>query len=157
MKEPVGGERSALHGDARTHLEAAVALAESIKEVVTVHLYDELGPPEMDLAWFLWHDRFMAGAFGSDFAGRHVDPLPGAPSTDEAVAWYARVAGHMPQHLEWFEMFAGYRMGVYLMRHGIGLISTGKAPARSRLDHRNSASAELERMLDAAADGSPRT
>jgi fumarate hydratase subunit beta len=25
---------------------AAVALAESIKEVVTVHLYDELGPPE---------------------------------------------------------------------------------------------------------------
>jgi hypothetical protein len=63
----------------------------------------------------------------------------------------------MPQHLEWFEMFAAYRMGVYLMRHGIGLISTGKAPAESRLDHHNSASAELERMLDAADDGSPRT
>ncbi|MFO0678932.1 MAG: FumA C-terminus/TtdB family hydratase beta subunit [Polyangiaceae bacterium] len=37
---------------------AAVALAESIKEVVTVHLYDELGPPEA--FWVLRVEDFRA-------------------------------------------------------------------------------------------------
>jgi aminoglycoside phosphotransferase (APT) family kinase protein len=117
----------------------------------------EIGPPEIDLAWFLWHDRFMSRAFGSDFAGRTVDPLPGAPSAREATDWYANASGHEPRNLEWFEMFAAYRMGVYLMRHGKGLIATGKAPPDSTVDHHNSASTELERMLDEASGTTPRS
>jgi aminoglycoside phosphotransferase (APT) family kinase protein len=107
----------------------------------------ELGPPEVDLAWFLWHDRFMAESFGTEVAGQPVAPLPGAPDLATGAAWYAETSGYVPHDMEWFEMFAAYRMGVYLMRHGKGLIATGKAAPDSGVDHVNSASAELERML----------
>jgi aminoglycoside phosphotransferase (APT) family kinase protein len=107
----------------------------------------ELGPPEVDLAWFLWHDRFMAESFGSEVAGRPVAQLPGAPTLEQGAAWYAEASGHEPRDMAWFEMFAAYRMGVYLMRHGKGLIATGKAAPDSGVDHVNSASVELGRML----------
>jgi aminoglycoside phosphotransferase (APT) family kinase protein len=108
----------------------------------------ELGPPEVDLAWFLWHDRFMAECFGSEMAGKPVSPLPGAPDLDTGSEWYAAASGHRPRDMAWFEMFAAYRMGVYLMRHGKGLIATGKAAPDSGVDHVNAASTELVRMLE---------
>jgi hypothetical protein len=49
--------------------------------------------------------------------------------------------------MAWYEMFAAYRMGVYMMRHGKGLITTGQAAADSGIDHVNVASCELGRML----------
>lgn len=112
----------------------------------------ELGPPEVDLAWFLWHDRFMSRSLGTQIAGRPVDPLPGAPTRAEAVEWYTAAAGQPTRDLSWYEMFAAYRMGVYLMRHGKGLIATGKAAPGSRVDHETPASADLERMLDEASN-----
>lgn len=107
----------------------------------------EIGPPEVDLAWFLWHDRFMADCLGTEIAGHPVAKLPGAPTTAEGIEWYSSVSGHQPRDMEWYEMFAAYRMGVYLMRHGKGLIATGQAEPDSGVDHVNVASLELGRML----------
>jgi aminoglycoside phosphotransferase (APT) family kinase protein len=107
----------------------------------------ELGPPEVDLGWFIWHDRFMVECFGAAMAGGPVAPLPGAPDRETACAWYAAASGHEPRDMPWYEMLAAYRMGVYMMRHGKGLIATGQAEPDSGVDVDNVASREIEKML----------
>lgn len=110
-------------------------------ELVTV------GPPEVDLAWCLWHDRFSAECLASMLAGRPVSQLAGAPDLEQGAAWYAETSGHEPADLEWYAAWSAYRMAVYLMRHGKGLLDAGLAPPESRVDHVNIASIELARML----------
>jgi aminoglycoside phosphotransferase (APT) family kinase protein len=111
----------------------------------------ELGPPEVDLGWLLWHDRFMADCFGTAVAGRPVPALPGAPDVATASDWYRAASGHEPRDLPWYLMFAAYRMGVYMMRHGKGLIATGQAAPDSGVDADNVGTQELARMLDRSA------
>lgn len=111
-------------------------------ELVTV------GPPELDLAWLVWHDRFSAECLASAMAGRPVAPLEGAPTLEEAASWYEAVSNQAPRALGWFETWAAFRMAVYLMRHGKGMIGAGQAPLESRVDAVNIASIELARMLD---------
>ena len=106
------------------------------------------GPPELDLAWLLWHDRFSAECLAAAIAGRPVARLEGSPSRAEGIELYARASGHAPRDLEWYEAWAAFRMAVYLMRHGRGLIEGGMAPAESAVDRVNIASVELARMLD---------
>jgi hypothetical protein len=89
----------------------------------------------------------MADCFGTEMAGRPVPRLPGAPDIEQGAAWYAETSGHQPRDMAWYEMFAAYRMGVYMMRHGKGLITTGQAAPDSGVDHVNVASCELGRML----------
>lgn len=107
-----------------------------------------VGPPELDLSWLLWHDRFSAECLARAIAGRPVTRLEGSPSSAEGADLYARAAAHAPQDLDWYEAWAAYRMAVYLMRHGRGLIEGGLAPAESAVDRVNVASLELARMLD---------
>jgi aminoglycoside phosphotransferase (APT) family kinase protein len=111
-------------------------------ELVTV------GPPEVDLAWCLWHDHFSAACLASVMAGRRVARLDGAPDLAQGADWYAAASGHEPADLDWYVTWSAFRMAVYLMRHGKGLIATGVAPPESRVDHVNIASIELARMLD---------
>lgn len=110
-------------------------------ELVTV------GPPEVDLVWFLWHDRFMSEALGTLIAGAPCPRLAGSPTTEEGAAWYRDASGYEPRDLEWFEVWCAYRMATYLMRHGKGMILQGMVPPESRADHVNMASCMLARML----------
>lgn len=106
------------------------------------------GPPEIDLAWCLWHDRFSAECLASAIAGRRVAQLDGAPDLDQGAAWYAAASEHQPSDLDWYAAWSAFRMAVYLMRHGKGLIAAGQAPADSGIDRVNIASIELARMLE---------
>ena len=110
-------------------------------ELVTV------GPPELDLAWLLWHDRFSAECLASAVAGRRVSQLEGAPTLAEGARRYEEVTAHSPKQLGWYEAWAAFRMAVYLMRHGKGMVAAGLAPPDGRADHVNIASVELARML----------
>jgi aminoglycoside phosphotransferase (APT) family kinase protein len=110
-------------------------------ELVTV------GPRELDLSWFLWHDQFSAEGLGSLVARRPVLQMSGAPTIAEGSAWYAAATGHQPEDLEWYLVWAAFRMAVYLMRHGRGLKESGVAEPDSAVDRVNPASVDLARRV----------
>jgi aminoglycoside phosphotransferase (APT) family kinase protein len=114
-----------------------------------------VGPPEVDLAWFLWHDRFMAERLGAMATGKPMTQLEGAPDLTEGAKWYEEFSGYQPSDMRWYETFAAFRLAVYLMRHGKGMILKNLAPRDSRVDHVNSASLELAAMLGLPAPGEP--
>ncbi len=110
-------------------------------ELVTV------GPRELDLSWFLWHDLFSAEGLGSLIARRAVSQMSGSPTVAEGAAWYSAASGHEPEDLEWYLAWAAFRMAVYLMRHGRGLIESGLAAPDSGVDRVNPASVDLANRL----------
>jgi aminoglycoside phosphotransferase (APT) family kinase protein len=61
-----------------------------------------LGQPEADLAWFLYLDRHLSEGIGAP-------RLPGLPGRAETVAWYENVSGRTVRHLDYYEVFAGFR------------------------------------------------
>jgi aminoglycoside phosphotransferase (APT) family kinase protein len=57
-----------------------------------------IGPPEMDLGWYLGLDAMMDDLFGQR--------VPGFPSRAETVSRYEAGSGHTVLHLDWHEVFA---------------------------------------------------
>jgi aminoglycoside phosphotransferase (APT) family kinase protein len=62
-----------------------------------------LGQPEADLAWFLYLDRHLSEGIGAP-------RLPGLPGRAETVAWYEKLSGRTVRHLDYYEVFAGFRL-----------------------------------------------
>ena len=77
-----------------------------------------LGPPELDLGWYLLLER-VARRFGG-----HVDGFcePGA-----AIARYEQHLGRAVRDLAWYEIWAGVRAGAINARRGI--LETGSPPS----------------------------
>jgi len=61
-----------------------------------------LGPPEIDLAWYLYLDRHLSEGIGAT-------RLPGLPERAETVARYEELICRPVRHLEYHEVFAGFR------------------------------------------------
>jgi aminoglycoside phosphotransferase (APT) family kinase protein len=68
-----------------------------------------LGSPEADLAWSIFLDRHHS-------EGLETPRLEGFPSYDETVARYQELTGHRVRHLHYYQVFAGYRFAVIMMR-----------------------------------------
>ena len=68
-----------------------------------------LGSPEVDLGWTLFLDRYHSIGVG-------VPRLPGFPSREASVERWEELAGHRVRHLHYYEVFAGYRFAVVMMR-----------------------------------------
>lgn len=68
-----------------------------------------LGSPEVDLGWTLFLDRYHSEGVG-------VPRLPGFPSREASVARFEALCGRRVQHLHYYEVFAGYRFAVIMMR-----------------------------------------
>jgi aminoglycoside phosphotransferase (APT) family kinase protein len=68
-----------------------------------------LAQPELDLAWWLWFDRQFSEGLG-------VGRPPGFPTPAETVARYEELLGREVRHLDWYEVFAGFRFSVVLVR-----------------------------------------
>jgi aminoglycoside phosphotransferase (APT) family kinase protein len=66
-----------------------------------------LGPPELDLGWFLFLER-TARQFASQ--------LPGFPERGELVARYEDRLGRPLRHLAWFEAWSGFRTACIQVR-----------------------------------------
>jgi aminoglycoside phosphotransferase (APT) family kinase protein len=70
-----------------------------------------IGPPELDLGWFLFLDGI---------ALQFTDPLPGFPDHDGIVASYESRLGRRVEHLDWYEVWGGFRAACVQVPLGMG-------------------------------------
>jgi aminoglycoside phosphotransferase (APT) family kinase protein len=71
-----------------------------------------IGPPEADLAWVTFFQRFFAA-----LAERYgLPPVPAMFDRAETVATYERLSGDVLDDLAWYEALAGLRFGIILAR-----------------------------------------
>ncbi len=80
-----------------------------------------LGPPELDLAWWLYFDDLFSRRFG-------IARLDGLPSRDESVAIYEQASGRTVRDLDYYDVVAALRMalvavGAFDRQVGIGNIA----------------------------------
>ncbi|HYC54954.1 MAG TPA: phosphotransferase family protein [Candidatus Binatia bacterium] len=68
-----------------------------------------LGPPEVDVAWFLYLNRFLSEGVGAP-------PLPGFPGEAETVALYESLGGRRLHDLHYYQVWAGLRFCVIFIR-----------------------------------------
>lgn len=107
-----------------------------------------IGPPQVDLAWFLHLDEQFAAGLG-------IDPLPGFPSDDELVARYARRTGFEVGDLTWYRVWAGVRFSIVMMRIGQHVLDDNDLEGHEDITHNNLATRHLARILDLPSPGEP--
>jgi aminoglycoside phosphotransferase (APT) family kinase protein len=66
-----------------------------------------LGPPELDVGWYLFLDRT---------ARQFAPQLPGLPDREGLVTAYEERAGRALRHLDWFEAWSGFRTACIQVR-----------------------------------------
>lgn len=67
------------------------------------------GSPERDLGWSIFLDRHHS-------EGIETPRLEGFPSYADSIAYYEERSGHRVRHLEFYEIFAGWRFGIIMLR-----------------------------------------
>jgi aminoglycoside phosphotransferase (APT) family kinase protein len=107
-----------------------------------------LGPPEMDLGWFLYMDRHHCEGVGSP-------RLAGFPERAETVARWERRLGRPAADLAWWEAFAGFRFAAILAQLARQMHQFGVLPADSTFAVDNPASRLLAQVLELPAPGPP--
>lgn len=99
-----------------------------------------LGDPEMDLGWWLFLDRHFSEGVG-------VPNLPGFLKRDETIARWEQRTGRAADHLEFYEVFAGFRFAVIMIRVTQVLIADGVLPPGHEMEWDNIPTQCLARML----------
>src|SRR6185295_15576045 len=89
-----------------------------------------LGNPEQDLGWWLFLDRHHSEGIG-------LPRLDGFPSREETVARYEELTRRRVRHLEFYELFAGFRFAVIMCRLAQMLIAFDALPSDSDLETNN--------------------
>jgi aminoglycoside phosphotransferase (APT) family kinase protein len=104
--KPVGEPEGIVWGDARIGniiFDGTEPAAVLDWEMVTV------GSPEKDVAWSVFVDRHHS-------EGIETPRLPGFPSYADSVAFYEERSGHRVKHLHYYQVYAGYRFGIIMLR-----------------------------------------
>ncbi|MBO0730171.1 MAG: phosphotransferase family protein, partial [Acidimicrobiaceae bacterium] len=68
-----------------------------------------IAPPEVDLGWWLFFDRTM-------HEGAHQERAPGNPTRAEQLEIYAQLSGRDLGDVHWFEVLAGVKYAVIVVR-----------------------------------------
>ena len=102
-----------------------------------------LGSPEMDLAWQIFLDKHHSVGIGQP-------RLAGFPSYEVTALRYQELTGFTIRHLHYYEVFAGFRFGVIMLRlaqqlstYGLMDEATGRAFERN-----NTVTRLLAQLLD---------
>lgn len=99
-----------------------------------------LGPREMDLGWWLFLMRHHTEGIGA--------PLPsGVPDRDETLARYESVSGHRPQNIDYYEVLAGAKLAIIMVRAAHMMIAGGMLPPDSPMALCNPAANLLAALL----------
>jgi aminoglycoside phosphotransferase (APT) family kinase protein len=103
-----------------------------------------VGPPEVDLAWTTFFQRFF-----SSMAEQHgLPPVPAMFQQDEAKACYERLSGDALDDLAWYEALSGLRFGIILVRMTLRSIEYGLREPAGDPDDMVMFAPLLERLLD---------
>jgi aminoglycoside phosphotransferase (APT) family kinase protein len=81
-----------------------------------------LGPPEADLAWWLFFDDLFSRGMG-------VPRLAGLPERALCIRWYEAALGRPVQNLAYYDVLAAFRMAIVGMRSADRQIQRGRIPA----------------------------
>jgi hypothetical protein len=99
-----------------------------------------VGPPEMDLGWWLYFDRQFSEGLG-------VPRPPGFPTHEETIARYEELMGRTMQDLFWYQIFAGFRFAVIMCRLSDLLVGSELLPADSDMGSNNLATQFIAQLL----------
>jgi len=84
-----------------------------------------LGPPELDLAWWLYFDDLFSRRFG-------VRRLDGLPTRDETIAIYEQASGRKLQHMEYYDIVVALRMALVAAGAFDRQVAIGNIPAENK-------------------------
>ncbi len=107
-----------------------------------------LGPAEVDVAFFLFFQKFFSQGLG-------VPDLPGFPDRDVAIATYERRAGRKLDHLFFYEVFAAWRNACVMLRIADLYEARGMIPAGSGAGQNNIATRMLAELVGLPSPGEP--
>ena len=103
-----------------------------------------VGPPEVDLAWTTFFQRF----FGGMAEQYGLPPVPAMFDRVGAAATYERLSGTVLDDLAWYEALAGLRFGIILLRMSLRSIAFGVQARTSDPDDLILFAPLLGRLLD---------
>lgn len=107
-----------------------------------------LGGPEMDLGWWLFLDRWSAEAWG-------IERLEGLGTRQETIDLWSERTGLVPRNLDFYEVFAGVRFAVIMVRMARMMEEWDFLSAAPDLATNNGATQVLARMLGLPSPGEP--
>jgi aminoglycoside phosphotransferase (APT) family kinase protein len=105
-----------------------------------------LGDPAQDLGWWLFLDRHHAEGTG-------VPRLPGFPGRDETVARWEQRSGRSAGDLDFYEVFAGLRFAVVMIRVARLAVQYELMPPDTDLASNNAVTRLLATILGLPAPG----
>jgi len=100
-----------------------------------------IGPPEIDLGWWLAMDEFQTRAHG-------VRPVAGYPDRAETIAHYELLTGRTIGDLRWFEVLCAFVLTVTVIRMADIAVTGGRLSPANRMGHGNLTAQMLARWLD---------
>jgi aminoglycoside phosphotransferase (APT) family kinase protein len=105
-----------------------------------------LADPMMDLGWWLFLDRHF-------HEGMPAPRMDGFPTREEMVARYEQTSGRKARDLAFYEVFAGLRFAVVMMRIASLLVQFEVMPPDNDLAESNAVTRVLADLLDLPAPG----
>ncbi len=106
-----------------------------------------LGGREMDLGWWLFLDRFHTEGYG-------LPRLPGMGGREDTIIEWERHTGLRATNLDFYEVFAGFRFAVVMIRLARMAMEWGM-PVPEDMETNNPVTQVLARMLEIAPPGVP--
>lgn len=100
-----------------------------------------IGPPELDLGWWLYFDRQFA-------EGLSMPRPPGFASHEETVERYTDLVGRPMRDLFWFQVFSGFRFAIIMARLSDLLVGSGMLPEEDSMATNNLATQFLASLLE---------
>jgi aminoglycoside phosphotransferase (APT) family kinase protein len=84
-----------------------------------------LGPGEIDLAWWLYFDELFSEGFG-------IERLAGLPDRDQTIRLYEEAVGRQVEHMDYYDILTGLRMGIVAIRQFDRQVDLGNIPADNK-------------------------
>jgi aminoglycoside phosphotransferase (APT) family kinase protein len=100
-----------------------------------------IGPPGIDLGWWLAFDEFTTRAHG-------ITPLTGYPDRSATIERHEALTGRHVEHVRWYEIFCAWVLTVTVIRIADINVAAGRLAPDNRMGHGNLTAQMLARWLD---------